>query len=107
MTFGPRHEISPGPLAPTSLPSSSRNRISMFAISPPDAVNESLTSRSPLWTQGPDSSVQPYARKWVSLDWLEYINDSSSAYFDTMPPLGTFALTFWQGWAAIKRWINQ
>lgn len=66
MTLGPRQVISPGPRAPTSFPCSSRKRISVFATGAPDALRERLVSRVPLCTQGPESSVQPYAKYGVS-----------------------------------------
>lgn len=61
MTFGPLQVISPGPRAPTSFPAVSRKRSSLLATNEPAADKGMLESRTPLCTQGPESSVQPYA----------------------------------------------
>lgn len=53
--------ISPGPRAPTSFPSVLRKRSLLLDTNEPAADKGILESRTPLCTQGPESSVQPYA----------------------------------------------
>jgi hypothetical protein len=48
IAFGALQTISPGPRAPTSLPSRSTNRISQFAITVPEADRGIFLSRTPL-----------------------------------------------------------